>query len=83
MLDKLVRVEGVGCCGLGQNYFPRRCHSRAWKACAVAAVLEMFTGSLVYTYQGDGVASIGHNETVSAANRGKFTVILSITVFTE
>lgn len=79
MLDKLVRVEGVGCCGLGQGYVSHdviiAAHGRA---CAVATgVKRCSPESLVYTYQGDGdLASIGLDETVSAANRGEnFTVI--------
>lgn len=79
MLDKLVRVEGVGCCGLGQSYVSHdtiiAAHGRA---CAVATgVKRSSPESLVYTYQGDGdLASIGLDETVSAANRGEnFTVI--------
>ena len=79
MLDKLVRVEGVGCCGLGQGFVSHdviiAAHGRA---CAVATgVKRVSPQSLVYTYQGDGdLASIGLDETVSAANRGEnFTVI--------
>jgi len=79
MLDKLVRVEGVGCCGLGQSFVSHdviiAAHGRA---CAVATgVKRVSPESLVYTYQGDGdLASIGLDETVSAANRGEnFTVI--------
>ena len=79
MLDKLVRVEGVGCCGLGQQFVSHdviiAAHGRA---CAVATgVKRCSPESLVYTYQGDGdLASIGLDETVSAANRGEnFTVI--------
>lgn len=78
-LDSLVRVEGVGCCGLGQFYVTCdetiAAHGRA---CAVATGIKRSSpGSLVYTYQGDGdLASIGLAETMSAANRGEnFTVI--------
>ncbi len=79
MLDKLVRVEGVGCCGLGQFYVSHDATIAAHgRACAVATGIKRSTpGSLVYTYQGDGdLASIGLAETMSAANRGEnFTVI--------
>lgn len=78
-LDKLTRVEGVGCCGLGQFYVSHdetiAAHGRA---CAVATGIKRSSpDSLVYTYQGDGdLASIGLAETISAANRGEnFTVI--------
>ena len=79
MLDNLLRVEGVGCCGLGQLYVSCdtivAAHGRA---CAVATGIKRSNPeSLVYTYQGDGdLASIGLAETLSAANRGEnFTVI--------
>ena len=79
MLDKLVRCEGVGCCGLGQLYVSHDLNISAHgRACAVATGLKRANPeSLVYTYQGDGdLASIGLGETVSAANRGEnFTVI--------
>lgn len=78
-LDKLVRVEGVGCCGLGHFYVSCdeiiAAHGRA---CAVATGIKRSSlDSLIYTYQGDGdLASIGLAETMSAANRGEnFTVI--------
>ncbi len=73
-LDKLVRVEGVGCCGLGQFYVSCdetiAAHGRA---CAVATGIKRSSpDSLVYTYQGDGdLAAIGLAETMSAANRGE------------
>ncbi|MCF0140800.1 MAG: 2-oxoglutarate oxidoreductase [Mogibacterium sp.] len=79
VIDKLVRVEGVGCCGLGQMYVSSdmilAAHGRAG---AVATGVKRSTpDSLVYTYQGDGdLAAIGLGETISAANRGEnFTVI--------
>ena len=79
MLDKLVRVEGVGCCGLGQFYVNNDATIAAHgRGCAVATgVKRSSPDSLVYTYQGDGdLASIGLAETMSAANRGEnFTVI--------
>ena len=79
MLDKLVRVEGVGCCGLGQFYVSHDATIAAHgRACAVATGIKRSSpDSLVYTYQGDGdLASIGLAETMSAANRGEnFTVI--------
>lgn len=78
-LDHLVRVEGVGCCGLGQFYVSHdetiAAHGRA---CAVATGIKRSSPeSLIYTYQGDGdLAAIGLAETMSAANRGEnFTVI--------
>lgn len=78
-LDKLVRVEGVGCCGLGQFYVSHDAtiapHGRA---CAVATGIKKASPeTLIYTYQGDGdLAAIGLAETMSAANRGEnFTVI--------
>ena len=78
-LDKLVRVEGVGCCGLGQFYVAHDATIAAHgRACAVATGIKRSSpDSLVYTYQGDGdLASIGLAETMSAANRGEnFTVI--------
>ena len=79
MLDNLVRVEGVGCCGLGQFYVNNDATIAAHgRGCAVATGIKRSTpDSLVYTYQGDGdLASIGLAETMSAANRGEnFTVI--------
>ena len=79
MLDNLVRVEGVGCCGLGQFYVNNDATIAAHgRGCAVATGIKRSTpNSLVYTYQGDGdLASIGLAETMSAANRGEnFTVI--------
>ena len=78
-LDKLVRVEGVGGCGLGQFYVAHDATIAAHgRACAVATGIKRSSpDSLVYTYQGDGdLASIGLAETMSAANRGEnFTVI--------
>lgn len=78
-LDKLVRVEGVGCCGLGQFYVAHDATIAAHgRACAVATGIKRSSkDSLVYTYQGDGdLAAIGLAETMSAANRGEnFTVI--------
>ena len=79
MLDKLVRVEGVGCCGLGQFYVTHdetiAAHGRA--GAVATGIKRSSPDSLVYTYQGDGdLAAIGLAETLSAANRGEnFTVI--------
>ena len=73
-LDKLVRVEGVGCCGLGQFYVSHDATIAAHgRACAVATGIKRSSpDSLVYTYQGDGdLAAIGLAETMSAANRGE------------
>ena len=78
-LDKLVRVEGVGCCGLGQFYVTCdetiAAHGRA--GAVATGIKRSSPDSLVYTYQGDGdLAAIGLAETLSAANRGEnFTVI--------
>ena len=78
-LDKLVRVEGVGCCGLGQFYVTCdetiAAHGRA--GAVATGIKRSSPNSLVYTYQGDGdLAAIGLAETLSAANRGEnFTVI--------
>ncbi len=78
-LEKLVRVEGVGCCGLGQFYVTHdetiAAHGRA--AAVATGIKRSSPDSLVYTYQGDGdLAAIGLAETMSAANRGEnFTVI--------
>lgn len=80
-LDKLVRVEGVGCCGLGQFYVSCdetiAAHGRA---CAVATGIKRSSpDSLVYTYQGDGdLAAIGLAETMSAANRGENISVIFI-----
>ena len=79
MLDKLVRVEGVGCCGLGQFYVSHdatiAAHGRA--GAVATGIKRSSPDSLVYTYQGDGdLAAIGLAETMSAANRGEnFTVV--------
>ena len=78
-LDNLVRVEGVGCCGLGQFYVTCdetiAAHGRA--GAVATGIKRSSPNSLVYTYQGDGdLAAIGLAETLSAANRGEnFTVI--------
>lgn len=79
--DKLVRIEGVGCCGLGQGYMVTDMiiapHGRA---CAVATGAKRSNpDSLVYTYQGDGdLASIGLAETMMAANRGENITVIFI-----
>ena len=81
MLDKLVRCEGVGCCGLGQLYVTHDLNISAHgRACAVATGLKRSNpDSLVYTYQGDGdLASIGLGETMSAANRGENITVIFI-----
>ena len=79
LLEKAVRVEGVGCCGLGNVYVSYdTIVSAHGRCCAVASgVKRCSPDSLVYTYQGDGdLASIGLGETLSAANRGEnFSVI--------
>ena len=73
-LDNLVRVEGVGCCGLGQFYVTCdetiAAHGRA--GAVATGIKRSSPNSLVYTYQGDGdLAAIGLAETLSAANRGE------------
>lgn len=81
LFDKAVRVEGVGCCGLGFQYVTYdtlvAAHGRC---CAVASgVKRSNPDSLVYTYQGDGdLASIGLGETLSAANRGENITVIFI-----
>ena len=54
-LDKLVRVEGVGCCGLGQFYVTCdetiAAHGRA--GAVATGIKRSSPDSLVYTYQGD------------------------------
>ena len=80
-LDNLVRVEGVGCCGLGQFYVNHDATIAAHgRACAVATGIKRSTpDSLVYTYQGDGdLASIGLAETMSAANRGENITVIFV-----
>jgi 2-oxoglutarate ferredoxin oxidoreductase subunit beta len=67
IVDKLVRVEGVGCCGLGQKYVTHDTTlSPHGRACAVATGIKRTSPeSIVYTYQGDGdLASIGLAETL-------------------
>lgn len=80
-LDKLVRVEGVGCCGLGQLYVSHdwliAAHGRA--GATATGVKRSSPDSLVYAYQGDGdLASIGLAETMSAANRGENITIIFV-----
>ena len=52
-LEKLVRVEGVGCCGLGQFYVAHDATIAAHgRACAVATGIKRSSpDSLVYTYR--------------------------------
>lgn len=81
IVERLVRVEGVGCCGLGQKYVTHDTtlapHGRA---CAVATGLKRTSpDSIVYTYQGDGdLVSIGLAETMHAANRGENISVIFI-----
>ncbi|MGN0673391.1 MAG: thiamine pyrophosphate-dependent enzyme [Anaerovoracaceae bacterium] len=80
-LDKLVRVEGVGCCGLGQLYVSGdwliAAHGRA--GAVATGVKRSSPDSLVYTYQGDGdLAAIGLAETLSAANRGENITVIFV-----
>lgn len=80
-LDKLVRVEGVGCCGLGQFYVSHdeiiAAHGRA--AAVATGIKRSSPDSLVYTYQGDGdLAAIGLAETLSAANRGENITVIFV-----
>ncbi len=81
VLDKLVRVEGVGCCGLGQFYVSHdeiiAAHGRA--AAVATGIKRSSPDSLVYTYQGDGdLAAIGLAETLSAANRGENITVIFV-----
>lgn len=80
-LDKLVRVEGVGCCGLGQFYVSHdaiiAAHGRG--GAVATGIKKSSPDSLVYTYQGDGdLAAIGLAETMSAANRGENITIIFV-----
>jgi 2-oxoglutarate ferredoxin oxidoreductase subunit beta len=79
VVDKTACVLGIGCCGLQMDYMAYdNITAPHGRACAVATGIKRTNpGTLVYTYQGDGdLASIGLDETVSAANRGEnFTVI--------
>ena len=80
-LDKLVRVEGVGCCGLGQFYVSHdsiiAAHGRA--GAVATGIKRSSPDSLIYTYQGDGdLAAIGLAETMSAANRGENITVIFI-----
>lgn len=80
-LDRLTRVEGVGCCGLGQFYVSHDATIAAHgRACAVATGIKRSSpDSLVYTYQGDGdLAAIGLAETMSAANRGENITVIFV-----
>src|SRR5574344_675527 len=72
VVDKTVCVLGIGCCGLQMDYMAYdNITAPHGRACAVATGIKRTNpGTLVYTYQGDGdLASIGLDETVSAANR--------------
>ena len=79
VVDKTACVLGIGCCGLQMDYMAYdNITAPHGRACAVATGIKRTNpGTLVNTYQGDGdLASIGLDETVSAANRGEnFTVI--------
>ena len=80
-LDNLVRVEGVGCCGLGHFYVSCdeiiAAHGRA--GAVATGIKRSSPDSLVYTYQGDGdLAAIGLAETISAANRGENITVIFI-----
>ncbi len=80
-LDKLVRVEGVGCCGLGQLYVSHdwliAAHGRG--GAVATGVKKSSPDSLVYVYQGDGdLASIGLAETMHAANRGENITVIFV-----
>ena len=81
VLDKLVRVEGVGCCGLGQFYVSHdeiiAAHGRA--GAVATGIKRSSPDSLVYTYQGDvDLAAIGLAETLSAANRGENITVIFV-----
>lgn len=81
IMDRLVRAEGVGCCGLGQDYVSYDTalapHGRA---CAMATGMKRSNPeSIIYTYQGDGdLASIGIAETMHAANRNENISVIFI-----
>ena len=80
-LDNLVRVEGVGCCGLGQFYVTCdetiAAHGRA--GAVATGIKRSSPNSLVYTYQGDGdLASIGTAEIIHACSRGENIVVIFI-----
>lgn len=80
-LDKLVRVEGVGCCGLGQFYVSCdatiAAHGRS--GAVATGIKRSSPDTLVYTYQGDGdLASIGLAETLMAANRGENITVVFV-----
>ena len=81
IMDRLVRAEGVGCCGLGQSYVSYDTalapHGRA---CAMATGMKRSNpDSIIYTYQGDGdLASIGIAETMHAANRNENISVIFI-----
>ena len=79
LVDKCIRVAGIGCCGNGNKYLDLDyiCAPHG-RACAVATGIKRSNpDKFVFTYQGDGdLASIGLAETVSAAARGEnFSVI--------
>ncbi|MEE3362113.1 MAG: thiamine pyrophosphate-dependent enzyme [Anaerovoracaceae bacterium] len=79
--DRLVRAEGVGCCGLGQKYMTADLAlSPHGRACAMATGMKRSNpDSIIYTYQGDGdLASIGLAETLHAANRGENITVIFI-----
>ena len=74
LLEKSVRVSGIGCLGNGNMYQAGDIiNSPHGRACAVASGLKRSNPNLfVYTYQGDGdLAAIGLGETLSAAARGE------------
>ena len=80
-LDNLVRVEGVGCCGLGQFYVNHDATIAAHgRACAVATGIKRANpDKFVFTYQGDGdLAAIGTAEIVHAATRGENITVIFI-----
>ena len=81
LLDQMINVQGVGCCGLAQGYvtydLTTAPHGRA---CAVATGIKRTNpDKLVVTYQGDGdLAAIGLAETMSAANRGENITVIFV-----
>ncbi len=81
LLEKTVRVLGIGCSGMGTKYldldYVNCAHGRA---CAVATgVKRCNPDNFVVTYQGDGdLAAIGLCESISAAARGENITVIFI-----
>ena len=81
LLDRAIRVAGIGCSGLGNKYLDMdNVNSPHGRACAVAtAVKRCSPDSIVFTYQGDGdLASIGGNELLHVCERGELITTIFI-----